>query len=470
MKRTAIYTRVSTQEQAQEGYSIPAQKEKLTSYCIARDLIIHDIYIDPGYSGSNLDRPGIHKLLEDIKAGHIDIVLVYKIDRLSRSQKDTLYLIEDVFLKNNVDLISMQESFDTSTPFGRAMVGILSVFAQLERESIRERSMLGQRERAKAGLHHGSRMSPIGYEFEGDSLVINEYEAAQVRLIYKLFLEGKSMASIAKYMREAGFSHKYSNYKNTRTVANILSRAVYTGKIKYRDEYFPGQHEPIINDDTWNAVQAMLDKMRENQVKRSPSMDNLLKDLLFCWHCGAKYTRRKSGKTRIYYECYSRYGHPEYMIKDPNCRNLIWKIGELDAVVEKEILELAANRGKVGLLSQKKHDTKQDEKKILQDKINKLDRQIERLMDLYQDEKIPVTEISSRVQKLHAEKQSLDKMLAEENKKNHPVMDGLQVIDILDNVSKTWLTATMEEKRAMTQSLINRVWVDWDDIKIEWVF
>lgn len=132
MKKVGIYIRVSTQEQANEGYSIQAQKERLISYCKAKDWHIVDIYTDGGYSGSNLDRPGIQKLIADIEK--IDMVLVYKLDRLSRSQKDTLYLIEDIFLKNNVDFVSMNESFDTSTPFGRAMIGILSVFAQLERE------------------------------------------------------------------------------------------------------------------------------------------------------------------------------------------------------------------------------------------------------------------------------------------------------------------------------------------------
>lgn len=470
MKRAGIAIRVSTQEQAQEGYSIPAQKEKCTAFCVARDYIIHDIYTDAGYSGANLNRPGIQRLIQDVKAGLIDVVVVYKLDRLSRSQKDTLFLIEDVFLKNNVDLVSMQESFDTSSPFGRAMVGILSVFAQLERESIRERTMMGQRERAKEGLHHGGRMSPIGYEYEGDSLVINEFEAAQVRLIYNLFLEGKSMASIAKYMREAGFRHKYSNYKNTRTVANILSRAVYAGKTKYRNEYFQGQHEPIITEENWCKVQDMLKRMRDNQVKRSPSTDNLLKDILYCDHCKAKFARRHSGENRLYYECYSRHGHPDYMVKDPNCKNLIWKVKDLDAVVEKEILNLASDRTKVVAMIKKNNMGMENTGVLLNNKINRLQKQIERLMDLYQDDKIPLLEISSRIQKLHNEKLSLEEMLLEQNKKDRPVMDGQKVFNLLDTVSQSWITATMEEKRSIVQSLIIRVWVDWDDIKIEWAF
>ena len=135
MRRAALYIRVSTQEQAQEGYSVGEQKERLIAYCKAQDWIIADIYVDGGYTGSNLKRPGIQQLITD--TDKFDLVLVYKLDRLSRSQRDTLYLIEEVFLPNNVDFISMQESFDTSSPFGKAMIGLLAVFAQLEREQIK---------------------------------------------------------------------------------------------------------------------------------------------------------------------------------------------------------------------------------------------------------------------------------------------------------------------------------------------
>ena len=132
MKRAALYIRVSTQEQAQEGYSIGEQRERLIAYCKAHDWAIADIYVDGGYSGSNLKRPAIQKLMTE--TAKFDVVLVYKLDRLSRSQRDTLYLIEEIFLPNTVDFVSMQESFDTSSPFGKAMIGLLAVFAQLERE------------------------------------------------------------------------------------------------------------------------------------------------------------------------------------------------------------------------------------------------------------------------------------------------------------------------------------------------
>ena len=149
--KVAIYVRVSTTSQVDEGYSIDEQKAKLTSYCDIKDWNIYEIYTDGGFSGSNTERPALEQLIRDAKGKLFDTVLVYKLDRLSRSQKDTLYLIEDVFLENDIEFVSLLENFDTSTPFGKAMIGLLSVFAQLEREQIKERMQLGKLGRAKSG-------------------------------------------------------------------------------------------------------------------------------------------------------------------------------------------------------------------------------------------------------------------------------------------------------------------------------
>lgn len=147
--KIAIYTRVSTLEQKEHGYSLGEQSERLEGYAKARGWSVYKVYTDGGHSGASLDRPALKSMIRDIERGKVDGVLVYKLDRLSRSQKDTLYLIEDVFNRHGVGFVSMQESFDTSTPFGKAMVGILSVFAQLEREQIKERMTLGKIGRAK---------------------------------------------------------------------------------------------------------------------------------------------------------------------------------------------------------------------------------------------------------------------------------------------------------------------------------
>lgn len=261
MNRAALYIRVSTLEQAQEGYSVGEQKERLIAYCKAKDWIIADIYVDGGYTGSNLNRPGIQKLISE--TDKFDLVLVYKLDRLSRSQRDTLYLIEEVFRPKGVDFISMQESFDTSTPFGKAMIGLLAVFAQLEREQIKERTWMGRVARAKTGLHHGGGHIPIGYEYEDGHLVINPYEAEQVRKIYEWYLAGDSLKTITDKLQEVGYTNKYSSYSSWTSVRNILGNETYTGRLHFGDVIVDNAHEPIISKEQFDAAQVLRGKRQE---------------------------------------------------------------------------------------------------------------------------------------------------------------------------------------------------------------
>src|SRR5699024_204997 len=152
---TALYVRVSTDSQFEEGYSVEAQTEKLEAWCKVKNYKNTELYIDGGWSGSNIDRPELRRLMGDIAMGKVAVVVVYKLDRLSRSQKDTLFLLEDVFAPNDCDFISINENFDTTSPYGKAMIGILSVFAQLERENIKERTRMGMYSRVKSGLWMG---------------------------------------------------------------------------------------------------------------------------------------------------------------------------------------------------------------------------------------------------------------------------------------------------------------------------
>ena len=340
MNRAALYIRVSTLEQAQEGYSVGEQKERLIAYCKAKDWIIADIYVDGGYTGSNLNRPGIQKLISE--TDKFDLVLVYKLDRLSRSQRDTLYLIEEVFRPKGVDFISMQESFDTSTPFGKAMIGLLAVFAQLEREQIKERTWMGRVARAKTGLHHGGGHIPIGYEYEDGHLVINPYEAEQVRKIYEWYLAGDSLKTITDKLQEVGYTNKYSSYNSWTSVRNILGNETYTGRLHFGDVIVDNAHEPIISKEQFDAAQVLRGKRQEQYGGQAFQSKHLLAGLIYCGHCGGRYYLRNTGKYS-YYACYSRTKQMKSMVKDPNCMNKIWKGAELEAIVDAQIRELLSS-------------------------------------------------------------------------------------------------------------------------------
>src|SRR5699024_6688507 len=193
-----LYVRVSTKEQL-EGYSIESQKERLLAYAKSKDYTVVKTYVDGGYSGSNTDRPAMQEMINNIK--NVDAVVVFKLDRLSRSQKDTLYLIEDVFLPNGVDFISLNESIDTSTPYGRAMIGILSAFAQLERENIYLRTRMGMVERVRQGYWMGGGGVPFGYDYDQTAgILVPNADAPRVRQMYDLYLKGWSAQRIADRM------------------------------------------------------------------------------------------------------------------------------------------------------------------------------------------------------------------------------------------------------------------------------
>ncbi len=194
-----LYLRVSTDRQAEEGYSLGIQQEKLTAYLdtMSGD-ISYEVVCDDGYSGGDLNRPGIQRIIEEAEADAITHVVVMKLDRLSRSLKDTIYLIEDILLPHNVAFISLYESFDTSTPFGRAMIGILSVFAQFERENIYERTRSGMQKRVENGYWPGGGRVPFGYDYDpAQGILVPNSDADRVRYIYDQYLSGAGLQTIA---------------------------------------------------------------------------------------------------------------------------------------------------------------------------------------------------------------------------------------------------------------------------------
>ncbi|MGF7059066.1 recombinase family protein [Brassicibacter mesophilus] len=460
MKKVAIYIRVSTIEQAREGFSIGAQKDRLVKYCQAKGWNIKDIYIDDGYTGTNTDRPALKSMLE--KLNDIDIVLVYKLDRLSRSQKDVLYLVEEKFLSNNVDFVSLMESFDTTTPFGRAMLGILAVFAQLERDTIVERSKLGKEKRAKEGLWRGGGNTPIGYKFENNELIIDDYEASQVKRIFDLYLKGKGYNTIAKEMIDKGYKKNNGKDWSCTQVRRVLTNKTYTGLIEHDEEYYNGNHEAIIEKEVFDTVQDIINK----KSRKGTSTKYLLGGLVYCGYCGGRLraswsTPGKGGRKYYHYLCYSVVGAPTHMVKDHNCQGKTWEMGKLDNIV-------------ISALKQKSLDIKELKKaydyktvkapkpinpNFIKDKIEKIDKQISRLMDLYQDDKVPMDIVSERIEKLYIQKKSLESTNISMKDKSDGILPFEQYAFWLENFDDIWNEANYEEKRVILSSFIKKITV-----------
>jgi site-specific DNA recombinase len=470
-KRTAIYIRVSSPEQAIEGYSIPAQKERLTAYCKAHDWVIADFYIDGGYTGADLKRPGIQKLISEI--GSFDVVLVYKLDRLSRSQRDTLYLIEEVFLPNGIDFVSMNESFDTSVPFGRAMIGILSVFAQLEREQIKERTIMGRMERAKNGLFHGGIFFPIGYDYADGKLVVNEYEAAQVRKIYDWYLDGTSPDKIAERLRGDGYTNRYSSWENATSIRSVLTSEVYIGTIHFGSVVVENAHEALVSRE-------VFEKVRELRIKRqelfgdSPFQSKyLLVSMVFCGRCGSRYFVKHNWGGYKKYTCYARANTSRRMAKAESCDNKNWGLEELEDVVCAEVEELFLSPAYLPRLVAKHKEAIRNkprgESDVIRDKIADLDSQISHIMDLYQSKTIPVDVVSARIGKLYSERTALDEQLNKiEPQGAREEVDEVKLTALIADLGAIWSLNDTAGKRQILQMIIKRIVLDGDSVEIEW--
>ena len=476
--RIALYVRVSSKEQV-DGYSIGEQIDRLKKYCEAMGWTIYKIYTDPGYSGGNTERPGLQDMMRDVVAGRIDKVVVYKLDRLSRSQLDTLYLIEKVFLAHNTDFVSMSENFDTSTPFGRAMIGILAVFAQLEREQIKERMGMGKEARAKDGKWHGGSTQPIGYDYDpiSEELKINDYEAMQIRELYELFLKGTPLRTIEREFKEKGYSHKHGSTWDPKTMRRVMRSKTYLGYIKHLDEWYPGDHNPIIEEETYRKAVKLLDD-RAEQYRLSGvkpgAQTTYLGGLLHCKHCGGKYTKQANGRTTpkpLWYMCYSRCKKVKAMIKDPNCKNKNWKLDELDALVFAEIRQLALDPEYIRNAQKEKLKQSDAPNKIsiIKKEIEKIDEQISRFMDLYGIGKFTIDQVSSKIDPLNERRTSLEKELESLNASTGELTEE-ETLRIVKSFEEALERDDFNEIRLIIETLIYYIEIDNEDVYIHWKF
>lgn len=468
MKKVAIYVRVSTQEQAVEGYSISEQIDRLTKFCEAHSWKIYKVYTDPGFSGGNMNRPSLQKLFADCTQKRFDTVLVYKLDRLSRSQKDTLYIIEDLFLTNHVDFISMSENFDTSTPFGRAMIGILSVFAQLEREQIKERMAMGREGRAKQGKWHGGGNVPIGYDFINDYLIPNEYEAAQVKQIFDLAIRGYSYSDIARSM--SGYTTKYGPYKvGYNTISLILQNPIYIGKIKTNTGYINGIHEPLIDETTFNEVQKKVTQIAEYYKKEHTGHygQYLLSELCRCASCGATYSAHYVGTKKHrykYYKCRNR----AYNWRDgsPKCMSPNIRVEVLDNAVLNEIRHLQLDPDYFDEVSNSPAADSSSLVETLNKRLENIQKQIARTIRLYSLGSVEEKDIENQLQILYSERDTLSLEIENATADQKDTADVKSILSMsnIDELDDT-------EKHNLVCLLINHIMINSNgDFEIHWTF
>ena len=476
INKVALYVRVSTTSQLEEGYSVEEQKAKLESYCDIKDWHIYKVYTDGGFSGSTTERPALEQLIKDAQSKLFDTVLVYKLDRLSRSQKDTLYLIEDIFLKNNIEFVSLLENFDTSTPFGRAVIGLLSVFAQLEREQIKERMQLGKLGRAKAGKSMMWAKTSYGYDYnkETGSMMINEYEALAVKEIFTSYLAGMSITKLRDKINEEYPKQPAWSY---RTIRGILANPVYCGLNKYKGQTFQGTHKPIISIVDFEQTQRELAKRQQTAKELSNprpfQAKYMLSGLAQCGYCHAPLkvilgAVRKDGSRFKRYECYQR--HPRktrgVTVYNDNkkCESGYYDMELLEHYVLTRIAQLQNDPDKIQELFSDDTSPAVD-KQAIQKQIDSLTLKLSKLNDLYLDDRITLDELRTKSSDFIKQRNALeDEIKKASNDKQAGRKDKIE--KLLD--ASSVLEMSYDNQKVIVRELIDKVQVTSDKIVIRW--
>ena len=476
INKVALYVRVSTTSQLEEGYSVEEQKAKLESYCDIKDWHIYKVYTDGGFSGSTTERPALEQLIKDAQSKLFDTVLVYKLDRLSRSQKDTLYLIEDIFLKNNIEFVSLLENFDTSTPFGRAVIGLLSVFAQLEREQIKERMQLGKLGRAKSGKSMMWAKTSYGYNYDKEtgSMTVNEYEALAVKEIYSSYLAGMSITKLRDKINEEYPKQPAWSY---RTIRGILANPVYCGLNQYKGQTFQGTHKPIISLVDFEQTQRELAKRQQTAKELSNprpfQAKYMLSGLAQCGYCHAPLKvilgqKRKDGTRFKRYECYQR--HPRntkgVTVYNDNkkCESGYYDMELLEHYVLTRIAQLQNDPDKIQELFSDDTSPAVD-KQAIQNQIDSLTLKLSKLNDLYLDDRITLDELRAKSSDFIKQRTALEEEIkkastdkqAGRKDKIEKLLDASSVLDM-----------SYDNQKVIVRELIDKVQVTSDQIVIRW--
>ncbi|MGY3716741.1 recombinase family protein [Sutcliffiella cohnii] len=398
--RVAIYVRVSTNEQAKEGFSIPAQKERLRAFCKSQGWEIAEEYVEDGWSAKDLKRPKMQQMLKHLRKGKFDLVLVYKLDRLTRSVTDLHELLK-IFDQHNVLFRSATEVYDTTTAMGRLFITIVAALAQWERENLAERVKFGIEQMISDGKKPGGH-SPYGYKFDRDfNCTIIEKEAKTVQMIYQLYSDGFGYRSIAERLNDLGIKPRLAKVWNHNSIRDILTNDMYIGTYRWGESVIPNNHTPIISEPLFRKVQKTKD-VRALDRKRVGKF--ILTGILYCGNCeGNKmqgfYDKRDE---KIYYRC-------------QKCNRLTH---------EKNILERISSEIQ-HLITSKEYFTSKLEKQMnepddinvpeLNKELEKIKKQKEKWYDLFVDENnpIPKDDLFARINGLNEREKEIHEILYE---------------------------------------------------------
>lgn len=466
---TGIYIRVSTEDQAKDGFSIHAQREKLTKYAEANDWDIFDYYVDDGISGKNLeDRPEITRLLKDVEDGKINNILIYKLDRLTRSVRDLIYLIE-LFEKRSCTFNSQTEKIDTSNAVGRMFVKIIGIFAEFERENLAERVSFGYEQKTREGNYTNTN-GVYGYDYiVGEKkIVVNEEEKDLVNRIFDLYIDGKSYFKIAHLFNEENVPTKRGGHWASSTIKSIINNPLYVGKVRYgvqeknKDRSFTvdgNDIEPIIDEEKWKLANNIIATRKQYCVRRYPSENSYYFHIIKCANCGGNISARQqtqSGKLYITYRC------------NNSSRGFCKCGGFSHKTMEKAFLEYLDTLenmvpDKSIMEKRKKIINSEKKKQEINKKIEKLEKKKKIIRSQFINDLIDVNEyheITEEIQKQQNIQQSkileLDEIIEDSN--DSYSYDDIK--DIVTNIKLNWGYLTNKEKQQFLERFVEVIKVD----------
>lgn len=497
-KRVAIYCRVSTVEQAEEGYSVDEQRRRCIEYCEKEGHEVFKVYEDRDISGKNISgRPGLKDLLKNANDKKFDLVVVWKLNRISRRLIDILNIV-DTLDKNNIAFRSLTESFETETPAGKLQLNIMGAISEFERGTIADNVKMGMMARAREGKWNGGKV--LGYDVveipsEGKKrketkLVINDKEAMTVRRIFELYSEGHGYKATVNRVNKEGHKSKRGNAFSTASIKEILKNPVYIGKIRYnvrqdwnekrRKNINPnpilvdGEHDSIIDNETWEKVQIIL-KDRSKTHNRVYDSEFPLSGLLKCPVCGASmtisrsYHKRKDGTKKVaeYYACGNWKNKGTAVCNSNSIRAKVADEAVISKLIETVNNELLLKKviNNINKNKSSKLKPKLDEMNVVNKEIDRLSSKKNSSIELFEDGILTKSELAERIKKLNEEIDTLkfrldelkqDVMLAE----GKPVPFELvsQVMNKFGEIFKE--SSTRQQRKQLLNLLVSKITID----------
>jgi len=440
----AIYIRVSTEDQAKEGYSLEVQREYLEAFAMREGYGIFKVYCDDGVSAYSTRRPALQALLADAKEKRFELVLVHKIDRFSRNLKDLLMLVDELS-SYGVAFKSATEPFDTSTSAGKLMFQQLGSFAEFERNRIAERVFPGMIKGVQQGNWQGARFAPFGYTYNKAKklLEVEEREAGIVKLIYTMYLSGKSTHDIAAYLDKKGYKTRTGKQFYNKFICDILKNQIYTGKIVWNKKHYDknqktkkhykyirndpskilvaqGRHKPIIAEEDFAEVQKLLANKTRTWRPRVKNQEYLLTGLITCAKCSHRYTgvssisNHRLNRKKRWYRCSGP--HSSHI----NCTNRAIKAEDIEPEATKIVALLTQNaRLKqsrwttgTGLEIASPPSAARNDVGLLKDKLKINQEKQSKLTDAYLENLLSEDVYREKNSSLRNEEESLKKLLA----------------------------------------------------------